>query len=87
MTFVFHNTGALVHDALLGPERAQAQHERETREATGGMDTMHDDLASGTTVRPGQTATLTHTFTEAGTIGCHQPGHYQAGMRLALTVR
>jgi uncharacterized cupredoxin-like copper-binding protein len=52
------------------------------------MDGMHHD-ASGTTVAPGQTVTLTHTFTEAGTtmIGCHEPGHYQAGMRLTVRVQ
>lgn len=36
----------------------------------------------------GKEAALTRTFTEAGTlvIGCHQPGHYAAGMKATLTI-
>jgi uncharacterized cupredoxin-like copper-binding protein len=38
-------------------------------------------------VEPGKTATLSHTFKpgEALLIGCHEPGHYAAGMKVALT--
>jgi uncharacterized cupredoxin-like copper-binding protein len=87
--FVFDNTGKSVHDAYLGDEAAQAQHEREmSAGGMGGMNGMHDD-GSGTTVQPGQTASLKHTFTKTGStiIGCHEPGHYQAGMKLTVTVR
>jgi len=44
---------------------------------------------SDTTVQPGQIATLTQTFTTAGStiIGCHEPGHYKAGMRLTVRVK
>jgi len=40
------------------------------------------------TVKPGRSATITHTFDEAERveIGCHQPGHYAAGMKVAITV-
>jgi uncharacterized cupredoxin-like copper-binding protein len=53
-----------------------------------GMNGLHHD-DSGTTVEPGQTATLTHTFTRAGStiIGCHEPGHYKADMKLTVRVR
>lgn len=87
--FVFHNTGKVVHDAFLGDEAAQIQHEREMREGMAAMNGMHDEADSGTTVQPGQTATLRHTFTKAGStiIGCHEPGHYQAGMRLTVKVK
>jgi uncharacterized cupredoxin-like copper-binding protein len=89
LTFVFHNTGKVVHDAFLGDEAAQAKHELEMsgNDMAGMNGTHHDD--SGTTVQPGQVATLTHTFTTAGStiIGCHEPGHYQAGMRLTVRVR
>jgi uncharacterized cupredoxin-like copper-binding protein len=39
-------------------------------------------------VKPGQSATLTHTFGTAGTtiIGCHQQDHYVLGMRIRVTV-
>ena len=40
------------------------------------------------TVDPGKTATTTHTFDAAGTflIGCHQPLHYEQGMKITVTV-
>jgi len=46
------------------------------------------DDADAIVVEPGETGTLTHTFDDAGTveIGCHQPGHYGAGMKIAVTV-
>jgi len=89
LIFVFHNTGKVVHDAFLGDEAAQAQHEREmSASAMGSMTAMHDDDDSATTVQPGQTASLKHTFTKVGStiIGCHEPGHYEAGMRLRIVV-
>ena len=41
------------------------------------------------TVDPGKTGTLSYTFADAGTfiIGCHQPGHYEAGMKVMVTVQ
>jgi len=89
VTFVFHNTGKVVHDAFLGDEAAQTNHEHEMGETgMAGMAGMHHD-DTGTTVRPGQVATFTHTFTRTGStfIGCHEPGHYQAGMKLTVRVR
>ena len=40
------------------------------------------------TVDPGETGELTHTFEESGSIeiGCHQPGHYNAGMKITVEV-
>jgi uncharacterized cupredoxin-like copper-binding protein len=40
------------------------------------------------TVEPGKAGQLTHTFDKTGTveIGCHEPGHYAAGMKIAVTV-
>jgi uncharacterized cupredoxin-like copper-binding protein len=88
VTFVFHNTGTVVHDAFLGDAAAQAEHEREMSDGMAAMGGMHADDPSATTVQPRQTATLTHTFTTTGStiIGCHQPGHYQAGMKLTVVV-
>jgi uncharacterized cupredoxin-like copper-binding protein len=87
---VFHNLGSVPHDAFIGDARAQMGHEEmmSSMASMGGMDHGnehgHDD---GLTVRPGETGTLTHTF-EAGDdvlIGCHEPGHYDAGMKLTVT--
>ena len=66
---------------------------------TGGTDAMdgmdHGDEAGGDagdeaaiTVEPGATGELTHTFAggEGLLIGCHEPGHYDAGMRIDVAV-
>jgi uncharacterized cupredoxin-like copper-binding protein len=83
VTFALTNSDAVRHDAFLGDAAAQAEHEKGMRAghgAHGGGDAV--------TVEPGTTATLTHTFDEAGTveIGCHEPGHYAAGMKVVVTV-
>jgi uncharacterized cupredoxin-like copper-binding protein len=89
--FVFHNKGKIAHDAFIGDTAAQADHEKEMREAkedsmTGGHGM--GDGAKAITVDAGQTGQLAYTFDRPGTIeiGCHQPGHYAAGMKVALTV-
>lgn len=40
------------------------------------------------TVEPGASGSLTYTFDTPGTyeIGCHQPGHYAAGMTITVIV-
>jgi uncharacterized cupredoxin-like copper-binding protein len=88
--FVFTNTGEIAHDAVLGDAEAQADHEAEMRQAEeeghgGGHGEGAEDAI---TVEPGATGELTHTFDEAGSleIGCHQPGHYDAGMRIDITI-
>ncbi len=85
--FVFRNDGKIRHDAFIGDEAAQAEHEKEMREqGSDGMDGHHGDEAI--TVDPGQTGSLTHTFKagDALVIGCHEVGHYAAGMKLTITV-
>jgi uncharacterized cupredoxin-like copper-binding protein len=84
VTFVFHNNGKIPHDAFLGDEAAQAEHEKKM--GSDGMGDHHDDDAI--TVSPGTAGSLTHAFKagDALVIGCHEPGHYAAGMKLAITV-
>jgi uncharacterized cupredoxin-like copper-binding protein len=84
--FVFHNKGAVAHDAFIGDEAAQAAHEVEMRASSSGTEHGHDSDA--VTVEPGQTATLSHTFADAGVtiIGCHELNHYALGMRIRVTV-
>ena len=57
-----------------------------TTESMAGM-----DQGSGSnmlSVDPGKSGTLRYTFDKAGTviIGCHEPGHYEAGMKVTVTV-
>ena len=83
--FVFHNRGKLPHDAFIADAAAQADHEKEMREKEGADHGMGE---AAITVDPGQTDELLYTFDRPGPveIGCHQPGHYDAGMKLVVTV-
>ena len=100
--FEFTNKDPLKHDAYVGDADAQDDHERamrmmdaESSKNNDGemMDEGHGDHADtdegGITIKKRKHGTLTHTFAEKGTtyIGCHQPGHYAAGMRMTITVR
>jgi uncharacterized cupredoxin-like copper-binding protein len=90
--FEFINSGALAHDAFVGDELAQEQHEVEMRESSedrsGGTDHGAHESGDAITVDPGDRGELEHTFAEPGTyfVGCHQPGHYAAGMTIEVTV-
>src|SRR4030088_1875240 len=58
--FVFHNKGAVAHDAYVGDEAAQMAHEQEMRASSDMSHGAHGTDA--VTVEPGQTGTLSHTF-------------------------
>lgn len=82
--FEVTNGGAIRHEFFIGDEGAQTAHEADMMEM-GGM--LHDE-ANGIFVDPGQMKALEHTFESAGTvlIGCHEAGHYAAGMMATVTV-
>lgn len=86
VTFRVTNTGAIPHDFTLGDEAMQDEHEAEMAEMGGEME-MHDE-PNLLALEPGETKELTWHFTQAGEIliGCHQPGHYDAGMKATVTV-
>ena len=92
VTLTFENAGKLPHDAFVGDEAAQAKHEQEMRAADGaeksGGHGAHGDDEPAVTVEPGRSADLTYTFRSAEqvVIGCHQPGHYAAGMKIVVNV-
>ena len=82
--FEVTNDGEIVHEFLLGDEAAQAEFEEEM---AGGQ--MHHDSDAGVSVEPGQSETFDYTFaTEPGEIlaGCHEPGHYDAGMVARIAI-
>ena len=81
--FNFKNTGQVEHDAFIGDAAAQDAHEKQMRE---GHD--HGKDANAVSVKPGKSASLTHTFDKPGQllIGCHEPGHYTGGMRITVNV-
>lgn len=87
--FEFSNTGKAEHDAFVGDEMAQTDHEKEMSSGSNsGMSTDHGSDPNAITVKPGKTGELTYTFDKAGTIliGCHETGHYAAGMKISVTV-
>jgi len=81
--FVVQNAGKIRHELFLGSEAEQASHEAEMRRMP-----MTQDERNGIFVEPGKTKTLRHTFGSAGTViaGCHEVGHYPAGMKLEISV-
>lgn len=88
---VFHNRGKVAHDAFIGDQKAQADHKMEMNDSgSGGMAGMDHGGgdAAAITVQPGKTGELTHTFQSGDEmlIGCHQKGHYAAGMKLTVNV-
>jgi uncharacterized cupredoxin-like copper-binding protein len=93
ITFRFVNNGNVVHEAVLGDEAYQREHEQLMKApgSTGkddGHGDHHHDSSNTVTVGPGATMELTWTAGESGTllIGCHQPGHYGAGMKAEIRI-
>jgi uncharacterized cupredoxin-like copper-binding protein len=73
------NAGMGDHEFVLGDEMVQQGHESEMQEMGGEL---MPDVPNAITVQPGETKSLTWTFTEAGTLqfGCHVSGHFAEGM-------
>ena len=79
--FVFTNTGDIPHDAFVGDADAQAEHAADMADEHGGG--HGDDDSDAITVEPGERGEITRAFAaedDGLLIGCHQPGHYDAGM-------
>jgi len=87
LTFKFVNDGQMTHEAYIGSEKDQEGHAAEMMGDDGGhsMNMSGDGVV---TVKPGKDAVLTKTFDETGTmvIGCHQPGHWESGMKATVTI-
>jgi uncharacterized cupredoxin-like copper-binding protein len=84
IAFTVTNTGSLPHEFVIGNSHVQEEH------AAGmtGSDSHHDLGHNAMELAPGETRTLIYVFDTPGTllIGCHVPGHYEAGMRATITV-
>lgn len=85
VTFVFTNSGAVEHEAVIGDAEFQDEHEAEMAEG-GSMEEGSDEPE--VVAEPGETADLTYSFDTPGTllIGCHISGHWDAGMKATVTV-
>ena len=89
--FRFRNEGQAIHEAVIGDEAFQEEHATEMTAMASGVDSMKHDIdgeAVPLVVQPGETGELTYTATVAGSllIGCHQPGHWDAGMKATINV-
>lgn len=84
VTFRVTNEGAITHDFTLGDEAAQQRHAEEMASGHG----EHDDQPNVLALAPGATGDITWTFPETGVvlIGCHELGHYDAGMRGTIRI-
>lgn len=83
VTFVVRNEGVAQHEFVLGDEVYQQMHEAEMQ-GDHDMDMMENAIV----VPGGETKKITWRFDEAGEVlfGCHEPGHYKAGMVGRITI-
>lgn len=79
------NIGRAAHEFTLGDAAMQLEHAAAMAHMPAGM--AHD-LPNSITLQPGETKELTWRFGNAGTLeyGCHEAGHYGAGMRGGINV-
>jgi uncharacterized cupredoxin-like copper-binding protein len=86
VTFKVTNGGAIPHDFTLGDAEMQDEHEAEMAEMGGNM-AMHDE-PNVFSLEPGETKEMTWHMKASGPIifGCHQPGHYVAGMKGTIVI-
>lgn len=80
--FVIHNGDPIDHEFILGDRAVQDRHEN-------GTEKRHGAIPGEVSIPAHTTRSTTFTFDDAGSliIGCHLPGHYEYGMRAAVTVK
>jgi uncharacterized cupredoxin-like copper-binding protein len=86
VTFQVTNSGQARHEFFIGTIEEHSEHADEMREADHA-DEAHDNPAA-VRLDGGERGSLTYTFDEPGEllVGCHEPGHYEAGMVAPVTV-
>lgn len=84
--FRFVNDGKVAHEAFIGNVEAQMEHDAGMAEM--GDASGHPMEETAIVVQPGDSGELSYTFGAPGSyqVGCHQPGHYAAGMKIDVTV-
>jgi uncharacterized cupredoxin-like copper-binding protein len=85
VTFVVTNAGQAAHEFTLGDEAMQSEHAEAMAHMPPGV---HHELPNSLSLAPGETKQLNWRFGAAGMLefACHEPGHYDAGMRGPITV-
>jgi uncharacterized cupredoxin-like copper-binding protein len=84
--FEVTNAGLARHEFFVGDVPAHEEHAAEMRDMAGNP--MSHEEPGLMVLEGGASGTLEYTFAEAGEllIGCHEPGHYEAGMVADVTV-
>lgn len=82
--FVIRNSGQVKHEFVLGTEHELLEH----YELMKKFPEMEHADPNQITLAPGKTGEVVWQFTKAGKVdfACLQPGHYEAGMKGAITV-
>ena len=82
--FVVKNSGKVKHEMVLGTEKELKEH-YEVMKKNPEMEHADENMV---TVAPGKSGEIFWQFTKAGKIdfACLQPGHYDAGMKGAVSV-
>jgi uncharacterized cupredoxin-like copper-binding protein len=84
--FVVTNNGKTAHEFMILPQSEGSM----SSMSMGDMDSMA--LATIETINPGETKTVDYTFSSSAAnsrpeFACYLPGHYEAGMKLDVTVQ
>lgn len=85
--FVVRNESAAGHEAYVGTEDEQRAHATD-HSGFGENQASSPHMGNGVHVAPFGSGELTFTFDTGNeyVIGCHYPGHYEAGMRTVVEV-
>lgn len=85
--FVITNVGRIKHEFAIGDRATQRAHETMMRKIPN---MKHEDDAATVSLEPGETKTLVWKFDKRPAapieVACHEPGHYQAGMKMAVVL-
>lgn len=88
VVFRVRNEDRVAHEAYIGPPDAQGRHADDMSGVSGSEEGETTRHGYGIHIPPFGTGDLTYRFDEPGDleIGCHYPGHYEAGMRVTISV-
>ena len=85
--FAITNVGRIKHEFAIGDRATQRAHETMMKKMAN---MKHDDDAATVSLEPGETKTLVWKFDKRPAapieIACHEPGHYDAGMKIAVVL-
>jgi uncharacterized cupredoxin-like copper-binding protein len=85
--FVVKNVGRVTHEFSIGDRASQRAHALMMKQMP---DMKHEDDSTTISVDPGQTRFILWKFDKKPAsrleIACHEPGHYEAGMKMAVVL-